>query len=139
MRVVADTNIIISMLLWGKSLERFLVLVNTRRITLCFSPQTIDELFRVIYHSHIQKQAEKLKTPVETLLDKLIAASEIVYPTQRVAVIREDPSDNRILETAIAARVRYIVTGDRHLLKCKQHLNIPIVTPAEFLKLLRNK
>lgn len=135
MRIVADTNVIISMLLWGKSLEQFLVLVNTRQIILCFSPQTIDELFRVIYHPHIQKQVEKFEVPIEALLDKLIAASEIVYPTERVVVIREDPSDNQILATAAAARVRCIVTGDKHLLKLKQYLGIPIVTPAEFLRM----
>ncbi len=136
MRVVADTNVIISMLLWGKSLERLLVSVNTRKITLCFSPDTIDELFEVINYPRIKKQAYNLKVPVETLIDKLLAVSEIVYPAQRISLITDDPSDNRILEAAVVAKVDYIISGDRHLLRIKQIAGIPILTPAQFLKLL---
>lgn len=135
MRVVADTNIVLSTLFWGKSLERFLVLVNTRRIVLCFSPHTIDELFRVVGYPRIQKQAEKLGVPINSLLDRLIAASGIVYPTEDVNVIFDDASDNRILEAAVAGRVRYIISGDKHLLKLKFYSGIPIVTPAQFLKM----
>lgn len=137
MRVVADTNIIISMLLWGKSLEQLLILVNTRQIRLCFSPQTIDELFRVIGYPHISKQAQKLRVPVETLLDKLLSACIIVYPAIRRTDIKADESDNRILETALVAQAAFMVTGDKHLLKLKQAQNIPILTPREFLKRLR--
>ena len=134
MRVVADTNVIISMLLWGKSLERLLVLANTRQIILCFSPQTIDELFRVIRYPHIQKQAQKLQSPLETLLDKLLAASLLAHPTQRIAAISQDPSDNRILEIALAAQAACIISGNKHLLNLKQIQNIPILAPQEFLK-----
>ena len=134
MRVVADTNVIISMLFWGKSLERFLILVNTRQIILCFSPQTIDELLRVIRYAHIQKQAEKLQVPIEASLDKLLAASSIVYPTEHIKRITADPSDNRFLECAVAAKAEVLVSGDKHLLTLKEFAGIPILAPAQFLK-----
>ena len=113
-----------------------MVSVNTRKITLCFSPDTIDELFEVINYPRIKKQAYNLKVPVETLIDKLLAVSEIVYPAQRISLITDDPSDNRILEAAVVAKVDYIISGDRHLLRIKQIAGIPILTPAQFLKLL---
>ena len=139
MRVVADTNVIISMLLWGKYLERFFVLVNTRQIVLYFSPQTIDEILRVMQYPHILKQTKKLQAPIEALLDKLFAASKMVYPERSLAIISEDPSDNRILEAAVAANAAFIVSGDRHLLKLKSVENIPIVKPAEFLLRFKNQ
>lgn len=74
MKVVADTNVIISMLLWGQSLEQLFTFINRRQIILCFSPKTIDELFRVIHYPNIQKQAEKLKINTEALIDKLLTA-----------------------------------------------------------------
>jgi uncharacterized protein len=119
-------------------LEQFFILVNTRRVILCFSPQTIDELFRVIQYPHIQKQAEKFNVPIEALVDKLLAVSLIVYPTKHFNTIKDDPSDNRILEVAFIANVVCIVSGDRHLLKLKQFLNIPVLTPAQFLKSVKN-
>jgi putative PIN family toxin of toxin-antitoxin system len=135
MRVVADTNVVISMLLWGKSLERLFVMVNRREIVLCFSPETIDELFRVIHYPHIRAQAEKFKIPIESLLDKLLAASFICYPSGKVAVITEDESDNRILESAREGGVACVITGDKHLLKLGSFYSIPIYTPAQFLAL----
>lgn len=133
MRVVADTNVIISMLLWGKTLERLFVMVNQRQITLCFSPETIDELFKVVYYPKIQKQTTRLKIPVESLIDKLMAASVICHPDDIIKAVPDDESDNRILETAIAANAEYIISGDRHLLTLKIFKNIPIYSPSEFL------
>jgi len=135
MKIVADTNVIISMLLWGKSLERLLDLINTRGVVLCFSPQTIDELFRVIRYPQITKQVQKTKVLIEILLDKLISSSIICYPNKTFDTISEDESDNQILETAYTAKATAIVSGDKHLLKIKNFIGIPIYSPAQFLNI----
>src|SRR3989344_2269810 len=134
MRVVADTNVIVSMLLWGKSLEPLFDLVNRKRVVLCFSAETVDELFRVIAYPHIAKQAEKLGIPIEELLDKLLSASHIEVPYERLAIVDGDESDNRILEVALAARANCVISGDRHLLKLKSFQSIPMYSPTEFLR-----
>ena len=134
MRVVADTNVIISALLWGKTLEPFFALVNTRRVVLCFSPETIHELLQVIRYPHIERQAKKSEVPIHFLVDRLFAASCIVYPPQRINEVKADESDNRILETAIAARVEYIITGDAHLLRLNSYRGVPILKPKQFLE-----
>lgn len=136
MKVVADTNVIISMLLWGKSLEQLFVLINERKVILCFSPETIDELFRVISYPRIQKQAQKLNEPIVQLIDKLISGSLIYYPDTKVTAVKEDESDNRLLETALAANAIYLISGDNHLLKVQNFKSITICKPAEFLKIL---
>jgi putative PIN family toxin of toxin-antitoxin system len=134
MRVVADTNVVISMLLWGKSLERLFVKVNKRKVVLCFSPATIDELFRVIHYPKLFKQSAKSKVPIEALVDKLLAASVICHPQTKITKVLEDESDNRILETAVTAEASCIISGDRHLLNLKNYKNIAIYSPAEFLR-----
>ena len=135
MRVVADTNVVISMLLWGKSLERLFIMVNRREIELCFSPETIDELFRVIHYPKISKQAEKLDIHIDALIDKLLAASFICHPLVKVAAVKEDESDNRILETALAAGVFCVISGDRHLLALKNYKGMLVYSPAKFLSI----
>lgn len=51
-------------------------------------------------------------------------------------IVKNDPSDNKILECAITAEADYIVTGDKnHLLPLKRYKNTKIVSPSEFLRL----
>ena len=50
-------------------------------------------------------------------------------------VVKEDPTDNRIIECAAASGSEYLVTGDKHLLKVGQYQSVKIVTPAEFIEI----
>jgi predicted nucleic acid-binding protein len=56
-----------------------------------------------------------------------------VHPRRAIDVVKEDPSDNRILECAEAGGSEFIVTGDAHLLKPGQFAGMKILKPAEFL------
>lgn len=61
-------------------------------------------------------------------------------PTERLHVIEADPTDNRILECAVAAKSDYIVTDDkRHLRPLGRYDEIPIVPVADFLKILEQR
>ena len=62
----------------------------------------------------------------------VISYSEIVYPKEKVNVVKEDPKDNMVLECAIACKADYIITGDKHLLKLKEFRSIKIVKPSYF-------
>ena len=75
-----------------------------------------------------------MNIPIVELLDKLIASSEIVYPEVRLSIVPKDQSDSRILETALEARVDFVITGDNHLLQLESFRSITILSPAEFLK-----
>jgi putative PIN family toxin of toxin-antitoxin system len=133
MRVVADTNVVVSMLFWGAALKQLFEFVNERRVELVFSPATIDELVRVIQYPKIRDEAKRLAVPVEALVDRLIAASVIVYPHERLNVVKDDPTDNQILEAAVESEARFVISGDKHLLKLTQFRGIAIVTPREFI------
>jgi predicted nucleic acid-binding protein len=57
-------------------------------------------------------------------------------PKITLQVIAEDPTDDRILECAVAGRADLIVSGDRHLRKLKSFREIGIVQPSDFLRTL---
>ena len=139
MRIVADTNVLISALFWRKQLAEIADLINERKIILCFSPETIDELYRVVNYPHIAKKAQEFLINPNVFLNDVITFSLIVHPSSSVSVITDDPSDNMFLACALAAKASFIISGDQHLLNLKRFHNIPIVTPRQFLTQLKKK
>ena len=69
-------------------------------------------------------------------LAQISSFAERVEPDSRVNAVPEDPTDNRILECAVAAKSDYLVTGDKHLLKLGHFGTVKILQPAEFLEIL---
>jgi len=66
-------------------------------------------------------------------LSEILTFSDLVVPTMRINEITEDPSNNRILETAVEGMADYIISGDQHLLNLKQYRNIFIIRTSEIL------
>lgn len=133
MIVVLDTNVLISALFWRGRLQPLGRLIDSRQITLAFSPETADELYRTVHYPHILKKSYEQGINPVFILDLLIAASVMVIPEQKVIVVKGDPDDNKFLACALAAQASFLVSGDKHLLALKSFAGIPIVTPREFL------
>ena len=72
-------------------------------------------------------------------VEELALVADRVKPAQAVDVIKADPSDNRLLECAAAARSDYLVTGDKHLLQLGRYGQSKIVTPAEFIEVMQGR
>jgi len=128
-RVVADTNVIISALQFGGLPGKFLDLVYQRSFTLVTSPILLDELD--------EKLRRKFHTPdadAATLRRKLESVATVVSPSLVLAVVPDDPDDNRVLECAVAGNTHYVVSGDRHLLRLGSYADIPICNVRRFLE-----
>jgi putative PIN family toxin of toxin-antitoxin system len=70
----------------------------------------------------------------ESYLRKLEYFFDLVKPVEasnRIDIV-EDPDDNKILESAVAADADYLITSDKHLLKLEEYEGVKIVRPAEF-------
>ena len=67
--------------------------------------------------------------------DLIIKNSELVKIKNELNLIKEDPADNKILETALIGDASYIITQDKHLLNLYKFKNIKIIKPKEFLLL----
>lgn len=132
LRIVCDTNVLVSALAFGGPPEAILQLAARRIIQLVLSPFILEETRRTLESKLAWTQART--THALTALREL---AEIVEPKERLSVISSPDADNRVLEAAVAAKVAYLVTGDtRHLQPLGTIRSIPIVSPSSFLALL---
>lgn len=129
-RIVLDTNVIISAILFGGKPRKVLDLVISGFVDCTLSLAILDELRDVL-------QRPKFGFPPDLCLhitEELHGVCDIISPSVILNVIRSDPDDNRILECAVEARAHYIVSGDPHLLKLGVFERITILSPTDYLK-----
>lgn len=132
--VVFDTNILVSALitrgkprkLWFKSIENEFGLVSSRRIR--------SDLLGVIGRKKFEHYVRE--RDVVDFLKVFNNTARFVRPSSGIKMVLEDPDDDVILATALAAHADYIVSGDRHLLDIGEFKGIKIVTADEMLKVL---
>jgi len=134
MRVVVDTNIIVSGYLGG-SLEAIIVAWKSGKFSLVVSAAIVEEYLTVLKRPKFKIERTELDDFSALLLDK----AEFVIPLENIDAISADPSDNKFLEAAIAGKVNLIVSGDGHLLELETFHDIPIITAREFVEQLRNE
>jgi uncharacterized protein len=127
-RVVADTNIFISALMFGGLPGSFLDLAFSHAFRLVTSPILLDEL-----DEKLRNKFDLSAADAELVRIKLESSVEIVSSLETLSVVKDDPDDDRILECAIAGHANYIVSGDRHLLKLTSYAGIPILTVRQFM------
>ncbi len=126
MRVVFDTNVLISALVFGGLPRALLIRVFRGEITLVTSSVLLNELeeILVVRFAHDASLARTVRAEIE-LLAEVVAAPE-------VARVARDRDDDAVLAAAIAGKASAIVTGDRDVLVLVEHRGIRIVTPRDF-------
>ncbi|MBM3181313.1 MAG: putative toxin-antitoxin system toxin component, PIN family [Chloroflexi bacterium] len=134
MRVVIDTNIIVSGYLGG-ALEAIIVAWKSGKFTLVVSDAIADEYHTILKRPKFKVEHAELDDFSALLLDK----AEFVIPLETANAILADPTDNKFLEAAIAGKVNLIVSGDNHLLELKSFREIPIITAREFITWLESQ
>ena len=130
-RIVLDTNVLVSALLFGgRSLAWLVEAWKVGRTVPLASAQTAMELFRVLgYPKFRLSQSER-----ENLLEEYLPWCEVVVVDRPVDVPEgRDPDDRIFLELAVSAGADALVTGDDDLLALAPRLNVPVLTPAAFL------
>ena len=132
LRVVLDTNVLISAILFGGKPRQILEKAIRGEIRLCLSEPILEELNGVLQRSKFGYSPEM----VQFILTELIGIADFVNQTEALHVILEDPEDNKILECAVEAKANYIITGDLHLLKINKYLNIEVLNTGAFLEKL---
>ena len=130
MRIVLDTNVLVSAALKQKSMPGMAVLVVERRGGLLKSLATEQQLFEVVARPYF---ASLIDPDTQAWLKKLMTAAELVTITERIAACR-DPTDDKFLELAVNGHADLIVTGDADLLALDPFREIPIVTPSMFVQ-----
>lgn len=127
MKIVVDTNVLISGVFFGGFPRKILSAVVINKLTACATTEIVDE-----YEEIVQEMIERKQGHINrNLLSPLIRAMEIIEPVTQVKMSR-DPDDDKFLGCAKDAHALYIVSGDKDLLVLKQFENIQIVTAKEF-------
>lgn len=135
MKIVLDTNILVSAFVFGGIPYEIIRKVVAGDLELVLSKPIIAEMI-IVLKSKFMWQDYHLKEQIEFL----IAIAKIVEPKSIVKFVKLDPGDNKILECAIEAKAQYIITGDKkHLLPIRKYKSIKIVSPTDFYLLLTNK
>ncbi|MCW8795911.1 MAG: putative toxin-antitoxin system toxin component, PIN family [Chlorobium sp.] len=130
MRVVCDTNILISGILFGGKPREILHLCSSGTLDNTISPAILEEVENVLLRPKFGLHDEQVYEIIRLFRDTFT----LVTPECRLSVITADPDDNRILEAAHAAKANAIISGDAHLLDLATWNNIPIVSADTFLK-----
>jgi uncharacterized protein len=135
-RLVADTNTVISGLLWGGTPGRLIDLAVQGRIKFVTSLPLLAELEGVLARNKFSTQLAKRGLSVADVFDGYVALVETVAPAQIAPTITRDPADDQVLAAALAGKVDLIVSGDAHLLDLKLFRGIGIVTTAVALEII---
>jgi len=130
MRIVLDTNVLVSAALKQKSMPGIAALAVERHGGLLKSLATEEQLFEVVARPYF---GSLIDPDTCDWLKKLMTAAELVTIIERIAACR-DPTDDKFLELAVNRRADLIVSGDGDLLVLNPFRQIPIVTPAAFVQ-----
>jgi putative PIN family toxin of toxin-antitoxin system len=132
--VVLDTNVLISALV-GHGKPRRLVLRLLEKETAVSSMEMLAELADVLSRG---KFTDVKSSQVNSFLSKLAKRIVVVTLKRRFKIVEEDPDDDIVLSTAYEGHARYIISGDKHLLRLKEFRGIKIVTVREMHELLQD-
>jgi putative PIN family toxin of toxin-antitoxin system len=132
-RLVLDTNTVVSGLLWQGLPGKLIDAAQEKSVSLYTSALLLAELRGVLERAKFARQLESRGLDVVTIFDGFAALASIVTPAIITPTVANDPADDSVLACALAAQADLIVSGDTHLLGLKTYHGIPIVTAAEAL------
>lgn len=138
MRLVLDTNVALSALLWrGTPFHLLTAIARLPQVQLYSSAALLEELTDVLNRSSAATRLALIQRAAHEILADYVAAVELVQPATVPRVVINDPDDDQVIATALAASADLIVTGDRkHLLPLRSWQGIQIVNAATALEQL---
>jgi uncharacterized protein len=131
MKLVPDSNILISAVIWGGNPAQLMELGLRGEVELFLSPEIIEETMEVLKRKGLSE--ERLSEAQEYIA----AAAIIIRPAVKLELVKDDPDDNKIAECAVAAGADAIITNDKHLLRLGNYQGVRMMRVAEFLQSLR--
>ena len=135
-RIVADTNTIVSALLWRGPSHRLIAALEDYPIAFYTSRVLLDELADVLPRRKLAKVVRATgKTPAQ-LVAEYEGFVTVVTPASIRRTVPDDPDDDHVLACALAAQADLIVSGDAHLRNLKRYHDMRIVAAAEALAIV---
>ena len=135
MRLVLDTNVVASAILWGGTPRLLLQAAREKRVELFTSTAMLAELTDILGRRKFARKIAASQLTIDQLVDGYAQLAALVRPvtTPRIA---PDPDDDVVIGTALAAKADLIVTGDKPLLTVSEHQGVRIVSVAEAIEVI---
>ena len=129
MRIVADTNVLVSGIFFGGPPGRILQAWREGAVQFVLSSEILEEYQEVLEEVACSHAGVDLRA----LLGLLVLHAEMVVPIPLSEIVCIDPADDKFLACAVAAGVSCIVSGDKHLLRMTGYRGIEVLKPRDFL------
>lgn len=138
MRLVLDTNIVVSALLWKGSPHALLAEVRERpAVTLYTSARLLAELADILFREKLATFVRASGQTPDALMQTYLNVARIITTPQAILrVVARDPDDDHVVACALAAQTDLVVSGDGDLLELKAYRGIRIVNAVEALRLI---
>jgi uncharacterized protein len=131
-RVVLDTNVLISALLFRGGLSKIVGLWQKGKIIPVISKETFSEFVTVLEYPKFSLTQEETDSIIKY---EILPYFEIVEVVKDVKGIGRDPEDDKFISCAFSGSADYIVSGDKDLFDLKQYKSIKIIKASDFLKM----
>ena len=130
MKVVLDTNVLVSGVFFGGQPGKILSAWRDDKIQLVLSMEILEEYIEVL------ERLGMLYPPIDVkpVIELILANFEIITVSPLKEPISPDSDDDKFIACALAAKAEVIVSGDKHLLDVSGYEGIGIVKPSEFIK-----
>jgi uncharacterized protein len=132
LRVVMDTNIFISAILFKGPANKLVDLWQKGEFLFLMSQGILNEYIKVLSYPKFRLTGEEVTHIIET---DLIPYINPVSVKTNIAIVKDDPSDNMFLALGMEGKADRIVSGDKHLLELGEYSKIRIISLKKFLSL----
>ncbi|MBI5212473.1 MAG: putative toxin-antitoxin system toxin component, PIN family [Nitrospirae bacterium] len=131
-KVVLDTNILISSLLFKGELSQVVDLWKKGKIIPIFSRDTFDEFKTVLEYPKFSLTKHEMKVIIE---EEVLPFFEVIEVADKIKRICRDADDDKFIGCAVSASANFIVTGDKDLLNIGRYKSVKILSASEFLRM----
>lgn len=136
MRLVLDTNVVVSAFVWGGTPYKLVQAAVEGEVELVTSPALLTELRRVLAREHLASRLAKQRSSVEQAIGLYGELAISVSPLTTPRVVTRDADDDHVIAAAMASGAALVVSGDADLLSLGSHEGIAIVSAAEAVRRL---
>lgn len=137
LKVVLDTNVLVSSLLFKGELSEIISFLKKNAIILLFSEETLKEFIKVLHYPKFDLSEDEIDYIIHIEIMPYSEMNKVNFKLEER--LCNDKEDEKFLELAISSKADYVVSGDKEILKLEEIHGIKINSPKRFLQILKEE